>query len=87
MNVDIIKAVLHQKKRYGLRPVEFAAQQGQGCMVMAIMNTPVIYLVKQETLGLINYTLFVVSDYEYLTTIITDTNLPLRFSLLLIGVP
>ena len=59
-----LRNVLHQENRHGLRPLEFAAQHGQGSFVMAILNTPDVYLTKQETHGLTRYKWYNITEYE-----------------------
>ena len=62
--VDFMKVILHHENSYGLRPIEFAAQHGQGSMVLAIMNTPGVYLTKQEQCGLTCYKWYNITEYE-----------------------
>ena len=64
LSVDEMKDILHQENSFGLRPIEFAAQHGQGNMIQAIMNTPGVYLSKQETHGLDCYKWYNITEYE-----------------------
>ena len=64
LSVDVMTVILHHENSFGLRPIEFAAQHGQGSMVLAIMNTPGVYLAKQEKYGLTTYKWYNIGEYE-----------------------
>ena len=64
LSVDVMKDILHHENSFGLRPIEFAAQHGQGSMVLAIMNTPGVYLAKQQEYGLTTYKWYNITEYE-----------------------
>ena len=64
LNVDMMRAILHHENSFGLRPIEFAAQHGQGSMVLAIMNTPGVYLRKEQVYGLTTYKWYDITEYE-----------------------
>ena len=65
-NVDheSMKEMLHTENKFGLRPLEFAAQHGCCEMYQTIMDTSGIYLYKEEVKGLTRYTWYDVTDYE-----------------------
>ena len=62
--VDTMRETLHQENCYYLRPIEFAAQHGQGGVVLAILNTPGVYLTRQEVHGLTSYKWYDITEYE-----------------------
>ena len=62
--VDFMKVILHHENSFGLRPIEFAAQHGQGSIVLAILNTPGVYLTKQQQCGLTSYKWYNITEYE-----------------------
>ena len=64
LSVDVMRDILHHENSFGLRPIEFAAQHGQGSMVLAIMNTPGVYMTKQQKLGLDCYKWYNITEYE-----------------------
>ena len=64
LSVDVMREILHYENSFGLRPIEFAAQHGQGSMVLAIMNTPGVYLIKQQKHGLDCYKWYNITEYE-----------------------
>ena len=78
VSVDVMRDILHHENSFGLRPIEFAAQHGQGCMVLAIMNTPGVYLTNQVQCGITCYKWYKITEYESTRSESRGNKSPLR---------
>ncbi len=57
------KELLHAENSDGLRPLEYAAKLGCTQMVRAIMETPDVYLARQDRKGMVLYQWYDVTEY------------------------
>lgn len=64
LSKDILRKLLQMEEAYGLRPLEFAAQQGTLQLMSAIFETPGIYIVREEIVGVSVYQWYDVTEYE-----------------------
>src|SRR6218665_2604078 len=64
LSSDILRKLLHMEEVYGLRPLEFAAQQGTLRLMSAIFDTPGVYLTREEVVGVSVYQWYDVTEYE-----------------------
>ena len=66
LSKDVMRKLLHMEESNGLRPLEFAAQQGTLQLMTAIFETPEVYVVKEEIVGISAYRWYDVTEYEML---------------------
>ena len=63
-DLDTQRIMLLQENEFGLRPLQFAAQNCQAGMIHAIMSTPGIHMAKMEQSGLLCSRCYDITDYE-----------------------
>src|SRR6218665_1884129 len=61
---DILRKLLQMEEANGLRPLEFASQQGTLQLMSAIFETPSIHITKEEVVGVSVYQWYDVTEYE-----------------------
>ena len=59
-----VRVILHHENKFGLRPLEFAAQHGLNGLLVTIMDTPGVYLYKEERKGLTLHKWYDITEYE-----------------------
>ena len=80
LSKDVIRKLLHMEESNGLRPLEFAAHQGTLQLMSSIFETPEVYVVKEEIVGISVYRWYDVTEYEVLDVKETRHSVsPLRF--------
>ena len=55
LSKEVIGKLLRMEESHGLRPLEFAAQQGTLQLMSAIFETPKVYVVREEIVGISVY--------------------------------
>ena len=61
---EVLKRLLLGESTLGLRPVEFAAQQGCFLLMLEIFNTDDIYVIQRENVGVTQYVWSDITEYE-----------------------
>ena len=61
---EVLKRLLLGESTLGLRPVEFAAQQGCFELMLEILNTDDIYVIRRDNVGVTQYVWCDVTEYE-----------------------
>ncbi len=64
LGTERMTTLLHGENKDGLRPLESAAKLGCCVMVRAIMETPGVYLAREEKRGMLRYQWFDITEYE-----------------------
>src|SRR6218665_2504219 len=68
LSKEVIGKLLHMEESHGLRPLEFAAQQGTLQLMSAIFETPKVYIVREEIVGISVYQWYDVTEYVAIET-------------------
>src|SRR6218665_8579 len=66
LSKDVMRKLLHMEESNGLRPLEFAAQQGTLQLMTAIFETPEVYVVREEIVGIFVHRWYDVTEYAML---------------------
>ena len=61
---NMAASLLMQENKDGLRPMEFAAQQGQVLFMTDILSCKGVYVVEQERSGMVTYNFHDITEYE-----------------------
>src|SRR6218665_411115 len=64
LSKDVINNLLHMEESNGLRPLEFAAHLGTLQMMSSIFETPEIYIIRKDAIGVSFYQWYDITEYE-----------------------
>ena len=79
LDANKLKTLLSQEDASGLRPLEFACQNGIISIAMEIFNTPDVYIKRHITCGMTSYKWYDITEYESATTSARQHLSPLEF--------